>query len=80
MLHEENCFKNKNNMAKKDLRQAKKSKNDEFYTQLSDIEKEEKNIKSNLKIKLFTVIQMTRLKVISLNILLQILICWGLKN
>lgn len=36
-------------MAKKDLRQAKKAKNDEFYTQLSDIEKEVSHYKDQFK-------------------------------
>jgi len=38
-------------MAKIDLRKAKKSKNDEFYTQLSDIEKEVKHYKDQFKNK-----------------------------
>jgi len=38
-------------MAKVDLREAKKAKNDEFYTQLSDIEKEVKHYKSQFKNK-----------------------------
>jgi len=38
-------------MAKVDLREAKKAKNDEFYTQLSDIEKEVKHYKRQFKDK-----------------------------
>jgi len=38
-------------MAKKDLTKAKVSKNDEFYTQLSDIEKEVKHYKDQFKDK-----------------------------
>lgn len=38
-------------MAKKDLTKAKKNKNDEFYTQLSDIEKELKHYKEYFKNK-----------------------------
>lgn len=39
-------------MAKIDLREAKKAKNDEFYTQLSDIEKELKHYKTQFKDKI----------------------------
>ncbi len=39
-------------MAKKDLQNASKSKNDEFYTQLSDIEKEVNNYKEQFKGKI----------------------------
>jgi hypothetical protein len=38
-------------MAKKDLSEAKKSKKDEFYTQLSDIEKELKHYKEHFRYK-----------------------------
>jgi len=38
-------------MSKRDLLKAKKAKNDEFYTQLSDIEKEVKNYKHQFKNK-----------------------------
>ena len=47
------------------LRKASTAKKDEFYTQLSDIERELKNYKKNLKIKLFTVIATTQRLAIS---------------
>jgi len=43
---------NKNPMANKNLTNAKKEKNDEFYTQLSDIEKELRHYKEHLKNKI----------------------------
>ena len=43
---------------------AKNNKNDEFYTQLTDIEKNWKIIKNILKIKWYFVIVMIRMKVI----------------
>ncbi len=39
-------------MANKSLKKAKKAKNDEFYTQLSDIEKELKHYKKHFKDKI----------------------------
>lgn len=51
------------------LSKAKLEKNDEFYTKLSDIENELKYYKDHFKKKLFSVIVMILLKVISLNIL-----------
>ena len=36
-------------MANKNLKEAKKAKNDEFYTQMSDIENELKHYKSHFK-------------------------------
>ena len=52
---------------------AKNAKADEFYTQLSDIEKEVKNYKEHFKTKLFFVIVMTLRIQISIIILCQIL-------
>lgn len=52
------------------LEKAKKSKNDEFYTLLVDIEKELKYYKKFLKVRLFFVIVMILMKVTFLNILL----------
>ena len=43
--------KNENKKANSNLRKAAKNKNDEFYTQLSDIEKEVKNYKKHFKDK-----------------------------
>lgn len=51
------------------LRKADKAKNDEFYTQLADIEKELKHYKTDFFGKRFFVIATTLLKVIFLNIL-----------
>lgn len=51
------------------LRKADKAKNDEFYTQLADIEKELKHYKTDFSAKRFFVIATTLLKVIFLNIL-----------
>jgi len=67
-------------MAKKDLTKAKVSKNDEFYTQLSDIEKEVKHYKSQFKDKVVYCNADDPLKAIFLNILLLTLICSDLKN
>jgi len=50
--HNNGSYKTKNNnMANKSLKKAKKAKNDEFYTQLSDIEKELKHYKKHFKNK-----------------------------
>ena len=56
-------------MAKKDLQAANKAKNDEFYTQLNDIQLELSHYKKILKIRLYYAIVMTLTKVIFLNIL-----------
>lgn len=53
----------------KSLRSAEKAKVDEFYTQLSDIEKEMRYYESILKIKWCFVIAMIHLKAIFSNIL-----------
>jgi hypothetical protein len=58
------------------LRKAKSQKKDEFYTQLTDIEKELKIIKSFLKARLFTVIVMTQELVIFFTIFHIILKYW----
>ena len=57
-------FKKQTKMANTNLNKAKKEKNDEFYTQLPDIEKELGHYKKHLKIRLFFVTAMTRKKVI----------------
>ncbi len=57
-------------MANKNLNKAKSSKKDEFYTQLSDIERELKHYKNILKVKLFTVTVTTQELAISFIIFL----------
>ena len=49
-----------NKSSNKNLRKANKEKNDEFYTQLSDIEKELNITRRILKAKWCSVIVMTR--------------------
>ena len=56
-------------MKNANLHAAKVNKNDEFYTQLSDIEKELKNYSYFSKTKLFIVTVMIVLKVTFSNIL-----------
>lgn len=54
------------------LHKAKKKKNDEFYTQLSDIENELRHYKEHFREKLFIVIVMTPHGVIFGNIFIAI--------
>ena len=49
-------------MANKTLQNAKKAKNDEFYTQLNDIEQELKHYRSILRIKVFYATATIRMK------------------
>ena len=53
----------------KSLRRAEKAKVDEFYTQLSDIEKEMRYYRKHFKGKVVLVIAMIHLKAIFSNIL-----------
>ena len=64
----------------KSLKAAVRAKEDEFYTQLTDIEKELRHYKQHFETKQFHVIATIRLKVTSLSILCLILIAWELKN
>ena len=64
----------------KSLKAAVRAKEDEFYTQLTDIEKELRHYKQHFRDKTIYVIATTRLKVTSLSILCLILIAWELKN
>lgn len=63
-------------MPSKHLHKAKKNKNDEFYTQLSDIEKELKHYNNHFRAKWFIVIVMTQELVISFITFLIILKFW----
>ena len=65
--------KTEKNWWNSNLHKAKKEKNDEFYTQIADIENELKHYKEHFKDKVFFVIVMILMKVIFSNILLEIL-------